>query len=68
MATFINQQSLLQAFVTKLAYSSDLKIVKEKYNIIQSDTTYMLCLVINIFFFLKLYKIGCIPLNYKLSF
>jgi hypothetical protein len=50
MATFINQWSLLQAFVAKLAKSSNLKTVKEKNVDIQSDRTCMLCLVCNIFF------------------
>jgi len=50
MATFINQRSLFQAFVAKLANSSTLKIVKEKNVNIQSDRTCMLCLVFNIFF------------------
>jgi len=50
MATFINQQSLLQAFVAKLANSSNLKTVKEKHVNIQSDRTCMLYLVFNIFF------------------
>jgi len=50
MATFINQWSLLEAFVAKPANSINLKIVKEKYINIQSDRTYMLCLVFNISF------------------
>jgi len=62
MATFINQWSLLQAFVAKLANSSNLKIGKEKYINIQSNNMYVVCGFL-IYFSLKLYKIGCVPLN-----